>query len=206
MIMLVAMITMLIDHIGAVFLPEQEWIRLIGRIAFPLYAFGIVMGYRNTSNLKKYFMRLAALAFISQIPYVLLFETFQLNVIFLFLVALFSLYLVDHHSLKLAIPFVISLTILVDPFIEYGIYGISLVFIYRYFSGKGLLLGHFLLSAAFLFLFGESFIIQFCAFLASFLIIYKDKLLSYPVKLNRQLYRAFYPAHLAILALVSVFV
>lgn len=206
MLMILAMLTMLIDHIGAVFFPNEEWIRLIGRIAFPLYAFGIVVGYRNTRNLKKYFIRLAALAIISQVPYVLLFETFRLNVIFLFLVALLSLYLVDHHDRKLAIPFVISLTILIDPFIEYGIYGIALVFMYRYFSGNGLLLGHFLLSAAFLFLMGDGFIIQFFAFVATFLIVFKDKLLSYPVKVNRQFYRAFYPAHLAILALVSVFV
>lgn len=204
MIMLVAMLTMLIDHIGAVFFPDQEWLRVIGRIAFPLYAFGIVQGYRYTSNLKRYFMRLAGLAAISQIPYVMLFETAQLNVIFLFLIALLSLYLVDHFKKRHAVPFVICLAILVSPFIEYGIYGIALVFIYRYFSGKSIVLAHIGLSGIYLLLFQENFYIQYCAIMASVLILYKEKLLSYPIKINRQLYRVFYPGHLAILAILSV--
>ena len=206
MIMLIAMITMLIDHIGAVFFPEQEWLRLIGRIAFPLYAFGIVQGYRYTRNLKKYFFRLAGLAVISQIPYVLLFQVQQLNVIFLFVVALLSLYLVDQYKKKYSVPFVICLALIVSPFIEYGVYGIALVFIYRYFEGKNILLGHILLSGIYLLLFQEAFYIQYCAIAASALILFKDKLLSYPIQLNRHLYRAFYPVHLAILALVGVFV
>ena len=206
MIMLLAMLTMLLDHLGAVFYPEAEWLRLIGRIAFPLYAFRIVQGYRYTRNLKKYFSRLAALAIISQLPYTLLFEVKQLNVIFLFLVALLSLYLVDHHKKTISIPLVICLTFLVSPFIEYGVYGIALVFIYRYFEGHRIILGHFVLSGLYLLLFGEGFYIQYCAVAASVLIVYKDKILYYPVKINRQFYRAFYPAHLAALFVVSVFI
>ena len=49
---LIAMITMLIDHVGAAFFPDQlEW-RVIGRISFPIYAYCIVLGYRHTKNLK----------------------------------------------------------------------------------------------------------------------------------------------------------
>lgn len=204
MIMLVAMLTMLIDHVGLVFFPDQEWLRVIGRIAFPLYAFGIVQGYRYTSNLKRYFTRLAGLAVISQIPYVLLFDVTRLNVIFLFLVALLSLYVVDHCKKRHAVPFVFFLAILSSPFIEYGVYGILLVFVYRYFEGRQIVLGHLLLSGIYLWLFKDGFYLQFCAVAASFLIVYREKILSYPVKINRQFYRLFYPAHLAVLLLISV--
>lgn len=206
MIMLLAMITMFIDHVGAAFYPEADWLRIIGRVAFPLYALGIVQGYRHTSNLPRYFLRLSVLAIISQLPYVLLFNVQQLNVIFLFLVALLSLYLVDHFKKSISVPFVFCLAFLVSPFIEYGVYGIALVFIYRYASGRNILLAHFVLSGIYLLLFREGFYIQFCATAASALIVYKDKWLAYPVRINRQFYRAFYPAHLAILFIVGEFI
>ena len=34
---LIACVTMLIDHIGAVFFPHLQWLRIIGRLSFPLY-------------------------------------------------------------------------------------------------------------------------------------------------------------------------
>jgi len=42
MITILAFITMLIDHIGYIFFPFDEIWRIIGRIAFPLFAWGIV--------------------------------------------------------------------------------------------------------------------------------------------------------------------
>ena len=61
----IALVTMLIDHIGGVF-GIMEF-RCIGRISFPIFAFLIVNGCRHTHNLKKYLFRLAAFAVISEI-------------------------------------------------------------------------------------------------------------------------------------------
>ena len=92
---IIAMLTMLIDHIGfvlikngklfgyntalwenALTLPEaNKWLilyricRMIGRISFPIFAFLIVEGFRKTSNLFKYMLRILFLALISEIPY-----------------------------------------------------------------------------------------------------------------------------------------
>jgi len=55
---LLACITMLIDHIGAIFFPDIMFIRIIGRVAFPIYAFLITEGYSRTKNLKRYMSRL----------------------------------------------------------------------------------------------------------------------------------------------------
>lgn len=66
LIKLVAVITMVIDHIGVIFFPSQLWLRLIGRIAFPLFCWGIVIGAERTGNWQKYLLRLLILAFISQ--------------------------------------------------------------------------------------------------------------------------------------------
>ena len=42
---ILAMLTMLIDHIGLIWFPENMAWRIIGRLALPFYAFAIVLGY-----------------------------------------------------------------------------------------------------------------------------------------------------------------
>lgn len=96
----VAIITMLIDHVGAVFFPEYSIIRWIGRISFPLFAFLICEGYRHTSNIWKYFLRLGIFAIISEIPYdYCLFNQiiypYSQNIFFVLLLGLLVLYLID---------------------------------------------------------------------------------------------------------------
>lgn len=67
---IIASICMLIDHIGLFF--DIFIFRLIGRVAFPLYAFLLVNGFRHTKNRLRYACRLAIFAVISQIPYMML--------------------------------------------------------------------------------------------------------------------------------------
>lgn len=64
---LVALITMVIDHIGACY--NIKTFRYIGRLAFPIYAFKISEGYIHTKNNKRYLLRLLIFAAISEIPY-----------------------------------------------------------------------------------------------------------------------------------------
>ena len=71
LIKLVAMITMLIDHLGAAVFPQYRILRVIGRVAFPIYAYCIAVGCAYTRNIGRYLERLAILALISQPIYVL---------------------------------------------------------------------------------------------------------------------------------------
>lgn len=65
----IAITVMTIDHIGALFFPGQIWLRTIGRIAFPIYAFLIANGFLHTHSRSRYLVRLLGFALLSQIPY-----------------------------------------------------------------------------------------------------------------------------------------
>ena len=66
---LIAMLTMTLDHIGAVLLPQWRFLRIIGRLAMPIYAYMIAEGCFYTHDIKAYFLRLAGLAVVCQIVY-----------------------------------------------------------------------------------------------------------------------------------------
>ena len=70
---LIACVTMLLDHIGAVFFPPVMWLRIIGRISFPIYCFLLAEGVHHTHSPLKYGLRLLLVTFIAELPYDLLF-------------------------------------------------------------------------------------------------------------------------------------
>jgi len=63
---LIALITMAIDHFGKMCFPQIPEMRLIGRLAFPLFAYGIAVGAVYTKDPTKYLSRIVLLALISQ--------------------------------------------------------------------------------------------------------------------------------------------
>lgn len=65
----IAMVTMVIDHTGAVLFPQQELWRVIGRIAFPIYVWLLIMGFVHTSSVQRYIGRMAVFSLISEIPF-----------------------------------------------------------------------------------------------------------------------------------------
>ena len=93
-IKLIAVITMTIDHVNDIVF-EEITLNIIGRIAFPLFCFQIVVGYSKTNNLKDYLKRMLVFACISQIPYYFFMKNitseFSTNVMFTFLFGLISM-------------------------------------------------------------------------------------------------------------------
>ena len=96
---IIALITMFCDHFGDAFIGHFSFFNLIGRIAFPIFAFQISEGFLHTKDIKKYFLRLGIFAIISQIPFSLFTQKFlnsdtlSLNVFFTLLLGLLGIFL-----------------------------------------------------------------------------------------------------------------
>ena len=84
-----ALCFMFIDHLGAAVLPRVGELRMIGRMALPLYSRCLVVGSVKTHNAPRYALRLLGLAVLSQPLYMMaLNHTWtDLNILFLLFIA-----------------------------------------------------------------------------------------------------------------------
>ncbi len=133
-----ALVSMLIDHAGAVFFPQYRWMRYVGRLAFPIYAFLICEGYVYTRNVYKYLLRLGIFALLSEVPYDLAFNDEinffkDVNVYFTLFFGLLSLVLIDyfsHHTVMQCVC-VASLSALVQVMVsDYRFIGVCLITVF----------------------------------------------------------------------------
>lgn len=145
---IIACIAMLLDHIG--YFWNIYPLRIVGRIAFPIFVYMIYNGYRHTSSKGKYALRLAFFAVATQIPFNL-FCYGQLfynngNVFFTLLAALLCLWSVDAmledrvlrwFSLipTLAVCALYYLGIIVS---DYGAVGILMILVFYFCDREGM--------------------------------------------------------------------
>lgn len=66
---IIAMVSMTLDHIGVALFPQNLLLRILGRLAFPVYAFMIAEGCSHTRKPWRYFGSMAGLALVCQIVY-----------------------------------------------------------------------------------------------------------------------------------------
>ncbi len=64
---LIALLAMTVDHIGVVLFPQHLWLRIVGRLAFPIYGYMIGEGCRYSRSLPRYLMSVAAMALLCQV-------------------------------------------------------------------------------------------------------------------------------------------
>jgi hypothetical protein len=200
----VAMLTMLIDHFGYAFFPDQILWRIIGRIAFPIYAYALAMGHLRTSNKLKYVTRLFIIALVSQVPYQLAINPTGINVVGTLFVAVVVLNILDIVSSKIlstGIVVLFGLVMQVLPF-DYGAYGLILVLLFRYLSSHELVGAHMLLNVMY-YLFLNHSILQMSSIVVTMTLVYGPKLWSMleSMRVNKWIWRSFYPLHLSLIAI-----
>jgi hypothetical protein len=200
---------MTIDHIGAVLFPEQVAFRIIGRIAFPLFSYLLVLGANNQRTPVNYFLRLMAFGLLSQIPYSLAFNRPPFELLNIFFTLAFSL-------LSLMKPLLALPSLFLAEFLrfDYGAYGIIVTIcmhILNQHRGKGLL-AFFVLNIAFMFMYD----VQVFSLLAvPFILLYQQSLRKtqqesssnsgYP-RWRQYLFYFYYPFHLALIHLVNMYI
>lgn len=68
---LIALVCMCVDHVGKMLLPGVPEMRMIGRMAFPLYCWCMAVGFHYTRSAPKYILRVLLVGLISQPLYML---------------------------------------------------------------------------------------------------------------------------------------
>ncbi|MFE4711775.1 TraX family protein [Paenibacillus sp. NPDC056722] len=201
---ILAMVTMLIDHIGAIFFPGEMTWRYIGRIAFPIYCYALVQGHIHTSSRSKYVLRLLFIALLAQIPYNLALNPGGWNVVFTLLLSVLVLVVLDKlPSPWLGVPVVAAAVLLMEYYpLDYNAYGLLLVLIFRYTRSHGLVLAHLALNIFYLFYYG--WLIQMASLVPTLAIVYAPAIWTtlQRRRVPRWVWWSFYPVHLAVLALV----
>ena len=114
----IAMATMLVDHMGYVLFPWILWLRCVGRIAFPIFAFQIAEGCIRTHDRRRYALRLLLFAVLSEIPFDLMyggtwFYPFHQNVIWTLLIGLSGIHLMEKTRKKQKLTIFLPTAVLV---------------------------------------------------------------------------------------------
>lgn len=197
---LIAVMAMVIDHVGWGFFANDIVMRSIGRIVFPIFAYQIAVGYLHTRDPKKYMSRLFTFALISQIPFTLYFETFTLNVLVTLLLGLVSIYLLDKKKYIFLLP-VIAFAIFVP--MDYGLYGVMfpvIIYLLRDKPKWVVVLSIFIWTLGHMIYY--EWTIQIFAVVGLIMALYLP-LPDKQIRLPRYFFYAFYPLHLIVLFIVK---
>lgn len=104
---IIAIVTMVIDHISWGFFDFYSWqgymLHIIGRLTIPIMCFFIAEGFRKTHDLKRYILRMAGFAAITAVPFYLFFHeeyAYRQNIIFDYLLALLLLTVLESKRFK----------------------------------------------------------------------------------------------------------
>ena len=100
MLKIIALISMTVDHIGSILFPELIILRIVGRLAFPVFAYSIAEGCRYTQNRAKYFLRMFLLGILCQIVYYVTEKSLNMCILITFSLSVIHIYALDYMTKK----------------------------------------------------------------------------------------------------------
>ncbi len=213
-----ALVAMTLDHIGLVLFPQVEVFRLIGRLAFPIFAYMIAEGCYHTRRMGKYFLTVTAVGAVCQVAYYVAMNSLYMCVLVSFSLSIFLIGLVKFaqkgngfgrwllpllgiagvYFLTEILPIVLKNT---DYCIDYGFWGVMLpvaIYLGRT-KGEKLIFASLMLLALGMTYGG----VQIYGLLAiPFLALYNGKRGK---GLGKYFFYIYYPAHLLVIQGISYF-
>lgn len=211
---LAALLSMIIDHYGAIFHGDIIIYRIIGRLAFPIYCFLLVEGYSHTKDVKKYGIRLLCFALISELPFDFAFfnriNFMHQNIFFTLFIGLITIYLIDNKDEKYNFNKIAVLAAAVVLsglfFVDYGFVGI--IYILSFYLTKELpsVKRFFYIGLVMLLtnLFFTSSLQQFSLLALPVLYFYNNERGPYN-KIQQILFYVAYPLHLLIFIVIRFY-
>ena len=214
---ILAVIFMTIDHVGLYLFPGESIFRIIGRFAFPIFAYTLSEGCKYTKNRWRYFFVLLIVGVLCQVVYSYVTQSLYQNIFItlsLSVLLVYSFDFADKH--KNIIGFFISSVVLLGIFyicyilprhigygfaIDYGFFGVMLpVLIYM---GKNKQEKLFLLSAGLLILASSLGTIQlFSICVVPIIALYNGKRGKWHMK---NFFYIYYPLHLVVIYFLGIF-
>jgi hypothetical protein len=223
---IIAIVAMTADHIGTVFAPQLPmWGKVAlfapGGLTFPIMAFLLTVGYQHTRNVRKYIQRLFVFALIAIVPFWWALMP-QLNVLFTLLMGLIIIYLYDHLKNRLLFVLALLVAIIATGWCDWSYVGVPMILCYHIIRHPvrrvvfpvalmwfTWILELLLLSVAgtspiqsvlFVNLPGIAYVFVGCTLTIPLLLSYNGRR-GAPLK---YFFYAYYPAHLALLALIRL--
>ena len=150
---ILALVAMTLDHIGVILYPFTPWLRAVGRLAFPIFAYMIAEGAIHTRSRVRYLSTMAAFAAIVQIVLYIAMGSLYMSIFFTFSLSLCLILSLDYAIERKTWP-AITLAVLTwlavafvsgvlpelntgtDFFVDYGPVGVLIPAALYYVKGK----------------------------------------------------------------------
>ncbi|WP_027633677.1 TraX family protein [Clostridium hydrogeniformans] len=228
---IIAMLFMVFDHLASYIGGMPIWFPWVGRVVAPIFMFFLVEGFYHTRDRKKYLLRLFKWAIIMALGSFILnlivpsSEPINNNIFLSFALGIAMLMSIDYlkksKNYMVGVPIFI-LTIVLSFFTEASIFGVISILIFYFFRGNKfklsivyimvslIITGFFSTILSFdskeiynnLFLFDPQWMQIFSLI---FILSYNGKR-GLNNKFSKYLFYIFYPAHLWIISLLSMFI
>lgn len=221
---IIAIAAMLLDHIGAVILERMivngvealmlpyVLLRLVGRLAFPIFCFLLVEGFSHTRSKKRYALRLFGFSLISEVPFDLavkgkVFDPGYQNVFFTLLIGFLAMWAFEAVKDKLegqeqrtvygaytvvAVIACLFAYLIKSDYSAFGVLAIIVMYFYREEKAKSMLFGTAVLVISNVL---EIFALVDIVFVAKY---NKERGLNL-----KYVFYLFYPVHMLVLYLIA---
>ncbi len=226
---ILACVFMFIDHFGVAIFPQYQIFRIIGRLAFPIFAFFISEGCYYTKNRLKRFLNVAVLGIICETVYVIYDGQFYGNILLTFSLSILLIYALDEikknifskNTAKTTLFCILFLSLIAFSYtlkstLDYGFFGIlTPVFLsfcdykegnhpeyFKYLFNKITRLAVFAFSLVLVSMQKTAMDIQIVSLFSLIpLALYNGKIGKYKLKYAFYL---FYPIHLLVIEAISM--